>query len=475
MADVLSFNGFIPASIKKEDSPFPFDFKEFKDRAVNVKWFGAKGDGVTDDTAAIQAAIDAANTARGGVVFFPHGIYKITSSIVINTAKIILIGSGYTVNSDTASRAATVILKSGNFDGIVLAVAGAGVSNLQVDGDIGNGGDGIVIKQGRIFIDNVAVTNQGNDGIRVGDDAGASCNLWRMHNIICISNRRHGVYVHDGLNPTLPDTNAGLLVGLDSRSNGGDGLCIEGSIDNLILGATCQQNTGIGVHLKANAKGHQFYGMYTELNTGGECVLDSGSDKNIIWGYRSGENADKIVNNGAGNLILGRDNQIANFPPFVKSALAFKDLIIENETLSGYYEFTEDATNRNLNILFQGSSVTPVRAIFKHNNAGKLILQVQGLDIGENATSYPIMGHLRKEVTLDFPSIPANSTLEVSTTLTGVKLRDTVVATPEALESGLIWNAYISAADTITLRIANVTTAAINPAARVWNFDVWQR
>jgi hypothetical protein len=44
----------------------------------NVKTFGAKGDGITDDTAAIQAAIDAASTAGGGVVFVPRGTYLVS-------------------------------------------------------------------------------------------------------------------------------------------------------------------------------------------------------------------------------------------------------------------------------------------------------------------------------------------------------------------------------------------------------------
>jgi hypothetical protein len=44
----------------------------------NVKSdYGAKGDGVTDDSPAIQSAIDAVNAAGGGVIYFPSGEYFI--------------------------------------------------------------------------------------------------------------------------------------------------------------------------------------------------------------------------------------------------------------------------------------------------------------------------------------------------------------------------------------------------------------
>jgi Pectate lyase superfamily protein len=47
----------------------------------SVKHYGAQGNGVTDDTTAIQTAIDAVSADGGGLVFVPAGIYSISSSI----------------------------------------------------------------------------------------------------------------------------------------------------------------------------------------------------------------------------------------------------------------------------------------------------------------------------------------------------------------------------------------------------------
>ncbi len=44
----------------------------------NVTSYGATGNGTTDDTAAIIAAMNAANAAGGGTVFFAAGTYKIS-------------------------------------------------------------------------------------------------------------------------------------------------------------------------------------------------------------------------------------------------------------------------------------------------------------------------------------------------------------------------------------------------------------
>ena len=46
--------------------------------------FGAHGDGQTDDTAAIQAAIDKAeNNVREGIVFVPPGRYRLTRTVYV--------------------------------------------------------------------------------------------------------------------------------------------------------------------------------------------------------------------------------------------------------------------------------------------------------------------------------------------------------------------------------------------------------
>lgn len=62
--------------------------------AVSVKTYGATGDGSTDDTTAIQAAINA-TASSGGVLHFPEGDYRVTNlTIPSNTAGLTLRGEG---------------------------------------------------------------------------------------------------------------------------------------------------------------------------------------------------------------------------------------------------------------------------------------------------------------------------------------------------------------------------------------------
>ena len=74
---VSASKAFIGAHAVK--TVFPTDEMVVAD--VNVKYFGAVGDGVTDDTAAFKSAIDYISGSRGGTIFVPSGKYLIKDSL----------------------------------------------------------------------------------------------------------------------------------------------------------------------------------------------------------------------------------------------------------------------------------------------------------------------------------------------------------------------------------------------------------
>jgi lysophospholipase L1-like esterase len=77
----------------------------------------------------------------------------------------------------------------------------------------------------------------------------------------------------------------------------------------------------------------------------------------------------------------------------------------------------------------------------------------------------------RTEVTIDPGSIAASSTLDVTATVTGAATQMGVVAQPPtSVSAGLMWQAWVTATDTVTLRFFNPTAGAIDPPSGVWKF-----
>jgi hypothetical protein len=81
------------------------------DHHLNVRNFGAKGDGKTDDTKAFQTALEAAHVARGGVVFVPPGRYLIASHLIV-PRNVVLEGIFANISDNTSRSPFSVVNKA---------------------------------------------------------------------------------------------------------------------------------------------------------------------------------------------------------------------------------------------------------------------------------------------------------------------------------------------------------------------------
>lgn len=132
--------------------------------SVNAQWFGATGDGSTDDTAALQAAIDHAT----GTLFIPEGHY-ITSDALVVDKQLNLRGIG----SERTSGQGTQIRNEGVNEGLIysdtVAIYDRTISNIGITSVNGHG---IHIKNGAIrceFLNVRADSRSANHSALYGD------------------------------------------------------------------------------------------------------------------------------------------------------------------------------------------------------------------------------------------------------------------------------------------------------------------
>jgi hypothetical protein len=371
---------------------------------VSVKDFGATGDGVTDDTAAIQAAFA---TGRK-VVYMPKGVYKITSTITV-PAYYSLIGDGHTSENAVNDRAATVILKSFNGVGLIV-LSDTLVTALQVEGAPGNTGDGIQVKGGRSVLREVTVNKQGGNGIRIGadNDNTINVNLWRLDSIISIYNGGHGLYIHHSNSNTsgsypqgLPDVNAGTATHLDLRRNSGDGLRQRNAIDNKFYGVVSQNNTGYGVRYEADARGHNIYGLYTESNVAGELLYAAGANDNITIGNRAVTNLSGWVDQGTRNFWIETNNSIPDAYTFGKK-IAITNAAASGEAAVDLYADT--GFGKVASFIGKQSTGTGGKAIIRTKRNGdtqvdRVSIDHVGLLVVENTTGGVLIGKTTADTT----------------------------------------------------------------------------
>lgn len=91
------------------------------------------------------------------------------------------------------------------------------------------------------------------------------------------------------------------------------------------------------------------------------------------------------------------------------------------------------------------------------------VRSIAGFIFGEGPA---ITKALKAAATLDFGSITNATSADLTVAVTGAAVGDPVIlGLPAAMVTGLVFNAFVSAANVVTVRASNITAAPINPAS----------
>jgi polygalacturonase len=170
--------------------------------SVNVMSTGATGNGVTDDTAAIQAAINQV-AGTGGTVIVPDGTYMINAiqngwqGLLLTSNMTFSMSSGAVLKAFPNNRANYVIVMVRSVSNVKIIGGTVQGERYGHTGTGGESGHGIVIDSGNnITIDGVTTKDCWGDGIFIsGYPVTTPSTNITVKNVVSDSNRRQGLSV----------------------------------------------------------------------------------------------------------------------------------------------------------------------------------------------------------------------------------------------------------------------------------------
>lgn len=128
---------------------------------------------------------------------------------------------------------------------------------------------------------------------------------------------------------------------------------------------------------------------------------------------------------------------------------------------------TVGGTNASALAIGRSTVTTSINGITDANN----------LKIGSGTT---ILKHLSASGSITAgATLPSTCGAAGTITVTGANAGDTAIGTPTPVSGGIetksmVWNAYVSAADTVTIRVCNISALSVTPSTQTWRADVWQ-
>lgn len=377
---------------------------------VSVKDFGAVGDGVADDTIALQAAIDSM-TNNSTLTFEGGRVYRTTAPIVVPTSlmECVFQGGGATIKADHSGDGLVLIATNENFSRhkfYDLNLLGPNKAYPANAAELAGTSDGAGLKMGRDGTTLTAsayltsFTNCSFTNFKRG--------VYLQNALLCtftggyVAFNQHGIYIDGG------QTNANRFFGVSVRENrvvgvyssGRSGGTLTKATNNVFYGCEIETNipynvetggypstfndTGVGVGVMLlDSYDFVFDGCYSE-NQNYAVWLGTGSDDNkfvncrFSQGGAGGFRSDGVMINGAAvDNNLWRDCKISNLTSTVGNVTITSASGTSNNKFLDCVGFTFEAAKLAVQPYIQNNTKT--QGSSDGTSFGALVIPPQGL------------------------------------------------------------------------------------------------